>query len=230
MASLTGTAHAVACYQASQAIYDVFDKAIVLYDGREIYFGPAKEARKFFENQGWYCPPRQTTGDFLTSVTNPLERRSREDMENKVPRTAEEFERYWRESKAFKLLQNELDQYDKDFPLGGETVLHFQETKRVDQAKYTNPKSSYLISVPMQIRHNTKRAYQRMWNDKTSTVANVIGQVLMALLVSSIFYGTPDATQGFLAKNSTLFFAILLNALSAITEINSLYSHRFEHS
>ena len=31
--------HSVAIYQASQAIYDLFDKAIVLYEGRQIYFG-----------------------------------------------------------------------------------------------------------------------------------------------------------------------------------------------
>ena len=46
----------VAIYQASQGIYDLFDKAIVLYEGRQIYFGPADEAREYFEGMGWYCP------------------------------------------------------------------------------------------------------------------------------------------------------------------------------
>lgn len=45
--------HAVAIYQASQTIFDVFDKAIVLYEGRQIYFGPIGKAKQYFENMGW---------------------------------------------------------------------------------------------------------------------------------------------------------------------------------
>lgn len=69
--NLAGMTQAVAIYQASQSIYDQFDKAIVLYEGRQIYFGPVDRAKAYFENMGWACPQRQTTGDFLTSVTNP---------------------------------------------------------------------------------------------------------------------------------------------------------------
>jgi len=225
-ADLGGSAHAVAIYQASQAIYNVFDKAIVLYEGRQIYFGPANAAKQYFEAQGWYCPPRQTTGDFLTSVTNPQERKAREGMENQVPRTPDEFETYWRQSEAFKACQREITQQEEEFPIGGHLVAEFQQLKRDAQADHARPKSPYLISIPMQIKLNTKRAYQRIWNDKTSTLTTVIGQVIMALIIGSIFYGTPTATQGFFAKGATLFFAVLLNALIAISEINSLYSQR----
>lgn len=86
---MAGGAAAVAIYQASQSVYDCFDKAAVLYEGRQIYFGPANKARDFFERQGWYCP-RQTTGDFLTAVTNASERQPAKGFENKVlahPRT-----------------------------------------------------------------------------------------------------------------------------------------------
>ncbi|KAK9388454.1 P-loop containing nucleoside triphosphate hydrolase protein [Lipomyces mesembrius] len=76
-----GITQAVAIYQASQAIYDIFDKAIVLYEGRQIYFGCANSAKDFFTSMGYYCPARQTTGDFLTSITNPSERQTREGFE-----------------------------------------------------------------------------------------------------------------------------------------------------
>ncbi|KAF7167165.1 hypothetical protein CNMCM5623_000572 [Aspergillus felis] len=48
----------------------------------------------------------------------------------------------------------------------------------------------------------------------------------MSLVVASIFFDTPDATAGFFAKGSLLFFATLLNALISVTEINSLYDQR----
>lgn len=227
LADLAGSAHAIAIYQASQAIYDVFDKAVVLYEGRQIYYGPANAARKYFEKQGWYCPPRQTTGDFLTSVTNPEERKPREGMESKVPRTPEDFERYWLQSSEFKAVQRDIEEHEERFPEGGdELVGQMQEHKRIVQAKHTRPQSPYLISVPMQIKLNTRRAYQRIWMDKPSTLATVAGQIIMGLIVGSVFYGSPNASAGFFSKASALFFAVLLNALTAISEINSLYSQR----
>jgi ATP-binding cassette subfamily G (WHITE) protein 2 (PDR) len=215
-----GMTHAVAIYQASQAIYDLFDKAIVLYEGREIYFGPAKSAREYFETMGWHCPPRQTTGDFLTSVTNPQERKAKEGFESSVPRTSEEFERYWKQSQGFKDLKADIEQHEKDFPIGGPTLETFREAKHQAQAKHVRPKSPYTISLPMQIRLCTVRAYQRLWNDKASTISTVFGQLVLALIIGSIFYGTPPSTSSFFAKGSILFFAILLNALMSITEIN----------
>jgi ATP-binding cassette subfamily G (WHITE) protein 2 (PDR) len=50
--SLAGVCHVVAIYQASQAIYDEFDKAVVLYEGRQIYFGPCDEAKQYFIDMG----------------------------------------------------------------------------------------------------------------------------------------------------------------------------------
>ena len=54
-ARVSGACHAVAIYQASQAIYDIFDKAIVLYEGRQIYQGSSSLAKRYFEAMGWYC-------------------------------------------------------------------------------------------------------------------------------------------------------------------------------
>ncbi|KAL7954954.1 ABC-2 type transporter domain-containing protein [Trichoderma compactum] len=227
-ADLGNLANAVAIYQASQAIYDLFDKATVLYDGRQIYFGPASKAKAYFERQGWYCPPRQTTGDFLTSVTNPVERQARQGMEMKVPRTPEDFERLWLESPEFRALQKDLDRYGEQFggEHQGESLAYFRQQKNLRQAKRVRPKSPYIISIPMQVKFNTKRAYQRIWNDVYATMASVVVQIVMALIIGSIFFGTPNNTDGFYAKGSVLFVAILLNALTAISEINSLYSQR----
>ncbi|KAF2270502.1 ABC-2 type transporter [Lojkania enalia] len=225
---MAGKTSAVAIYQASQSIYDLFDKATVLYEGRQIYFGPADAAKSFFERQGWYCPRRQTTGDFLTSVTNPQERKAQEGMENRVPRTPEEFEQYWRESPEYKTLQEEIDEFEQEYPLDthGESYQQLHQQKTYQQAKHVRPNSPILISIPMQIRLNTKRAYQRIWGDISATATQFFLNIVMALIVGSIFFGTPDATVGFFSKGSVLFLAILFNALTAISEINSLYDQR----
>ncbi|KAK5796153.1 hypothetical protein VI817_005438 [Penicillium citrinum] len=225
-ANLTGSCHAVAIYQASQAIYDVFNKVIVLYEGREIFFGPCNKAKDYFVDMGWDYPPRQTVGDFLTSVTNPQERKAREGMENKVPRTPDEFESHWKKSPHYQRLKEEIAEYCEEYPVGGEAERSFGETKRLRQAKHVRPKSPYVISIPMQVRLCVKRAYQRIWNDKPSTLTTVIGRIVMSLIIGSIYFGTPNASAGFQSKGAALFFAVLMNALISITEINSLYDQR----
>jgi ABC-type multidrug transport system permease subunit len=226
-ADLVGTAHAVAIYQASQAIYDLFDKAVVLYEGREIFFGRTDRAKAYFERMGWYCPPRQTTGDFLTSVTNPVERQTIQGYENKVPRTPDEFETYWRNSQEYTDLQREIANYEEEFPVGSSGELQaFRDYKHDKQSKHIRPKSSYVVSVPMQVRLNIKRAFQRKRNDKPSTLTPIFSNIILALIIGSVFYGTPQDSGAFTSKGSVLFFAILLSALTAISEINSLYSQR----
>lgn len=181
---IAGATQLVAIYQASQAIYDLFDKAIVLYEGRQIYFGPADEARSYFERMGWYCPARQTTGDFLTSVTNPQERKAREGFEDKVPRTPEEFEKYWVDSPEYREASKEITDAEKDDSDGAGTLEMFRESHHQMQAKHVRPKSPYVVSIPMQVRLCAKRYYRRLWNDRASTITTVLGQTIQVSLVT----------------------------------------------
>ncbi|OIW31251.1 hypothetical protein CONLIGDRAFT_574468 [Coniochaeta ligniaria NRRL 30616] len=223
-ADLGRSTHVVAIYQASQAIYDIFDKATVLYEGRQIYFGPAGKAKAFFERQGWVCPSRQTTADFLTAVTNPLERTPRPGMENKVPQTPDEFEAYWRASPEYKELQAEIAAAHD--ATATEAVSNLRNAKTQMQAKNVRPGSSYIISVPMQIGLATKRAYRRIWNDRAATITQSCSNVIIALIVGSLYYNSGNATADATSKVSTLFIAILCNALTALAEIVTLYAQR----
>ncbi|PHH78033.1 hypothetical protein CDD80_7448 [Ophiocordyceps camponoti-rufipedis] len=227
---LASQTNLVAIYQASQAIYDLFDKATVLYQGRQIYFGPASQARRFFEDQGWHCPPRQTTGDFLTAVTNPSERRARPGMEDRVPRTPAEFETYWRESPDYQALKEDLDEYEER-TLGGEnvreTMAEFRQQTEAFRAPHRlRPRSPYTIGVGLQLTLNMRRAYQRIRGDMSAKVAQICSDIFMALIIGSLFYNTPNATVGFYSKGAVLFMAVLMNALTAISEISGLYEQR----
>ena len=133
--SLAGSTAAVAIYQASQSIYDIFDKVVVLYEGRQIYFGHTTAAKDFFVNMGFVCAERATTGDFLTSLTNPAERVVKEGYENRVPKTPDEFAAVWQQSEERARLLQEIGQFDKDYPLGGEQLERFKHARKAQQAK-----------------------------------------------------------------------------------------------
>jgi len=42
----------VSLYQAGESLYECFNKVCVIYEGRMVYFGPAKEARQYFIDMG----------------------------------------------------------------------------------------------------------------------------------------------------------------------------------
>lgn len=225
-ADIGGSCHVAATYQASQAIFDTFDKVLVLYSGREIYFGPRHHAVPYFEEMGWYKPERQVAGDFLIAITNPAERVEREGMGSKVPRTAEEFQRYWKNSADYSALRQQLADEASNHTLHDQRLKSLLAAKRQQQARHVRWQSPYVISLPMQFRICLKRSYQRMWNEKTSTVATVASQIILSLIIGSIFYNTPNASAGFFQKGAVLFFAVLMNGLITINEITLLYSQR----
>ncbi|KAL0574983.1 Multidrug resistance protein [Marasmius crinis-equi] len=221
-----GSTAVVAIYQASQDIYDLFDKVTVLYEGRQIYFGHARAAKEFFVNLGFECPPRQTTADFLTSLTNPAERKARSGFEARVPRTPDEFVKAWQESDDHKALLQQIDEFNEAYPAGGERVDQFRITRSEMQAKGQRPKSPYTISVPMQIRLCLSRAVDRLKGDVSMALTTIIGNFIMGLIVSSIFYNLPEDTSSFYSRSALIFYAVLLAAFSSVLEIFSLYEQR----
>lgn len=145
---MTGSTAIVAIYQASQSIYDVsskivtticsftklylqvFDKVAVLYEGRQIYFGNIHAAKKFFVDMGFECPLRQTTADFLTSLTSPAERIVRKGFEGKTPYTPDEFAEAWQKSEDHAQLLRDIDEFDRQYPVGGEALEKFKISRR----------------------------------------------------------------------------------------------------
>jgi ATP-binding cassette subfamily G (WHITE) protein 2 (PDR) len=140
-AEITSTTACVAIYQAPQSAYDLFDKVMVLYEGRQIFFGRCDEARHYFEEMGFDCPDRQTTADFLTSMTSAQERVVRPGWEGRVPVTPDNFATRWKESPQRKALLVDLDEYDQKYAIGGEYLEKFKESRRAQQAKHQRVKS-----------------------------------------------------------------------------------------
>lgn len=92
------TTTCVVIYQAPQVAYNQFDKVLLLYEGRQIYFGSRTTAKQYFLDMGFSCPERQTDADFLTSMTSRHERAVQPGYEGGVPRVPDEFAARWKAS------------------------------------------------------------------------------------------------------------------------------------
>ncbi|KAJ5698814.1 ABC multidrug transporter A-2 [Penicillium macrosclerotiorum] len=222
----SGSTAIVAIYQASQSIYDIFDRALVLYQGRQIYFGRADDARRFFIDMGFDCPDRQTTADFLTSLTSPSERRVRAGFENQVPRTPDEFATRWRDSDERKRLLQEIQTCRSQHPVNGDQWDAFNLSRAAEKAKGTRAKSPYTLSYWMQIRLCLWRGFLRLKGDMSMTLATVIGNTIMGVIISTVFLDLPSNTGSFFQRGALLFFAILLNAFASSLEILTQWQQR----
>ncbi|KAJ5630294.1 ABC multidrug transporter A-2 [Penicillium longicatenatum] len=222
----SGTTAVVAIYQASQSIYDLFDKAIVLYEGRQIYFGKAQDARRFFIDMGFDCPDRQTTADFLTSLTSPSERKARPGFESQVPRTPDEFAARWKASPERKRLLQEIADKNAQNPVGGRQLDEFNQSRAAQKSKGSRAASPYTISYPMQIKLCLWRGFLRLKGDMSMTIASVIGNAVMGIIVSTVFLNLEDNTGSFFQRGALLFFAVLLNAFASALEIMILWQQR----
>ena len=70
MTHLLGLASVVTLYQAGNGVYELFDKVLVLDEGKQIYYGPMKQARPFMEDLGFMCVDGANVADFLTGIVH----------------------------------------------------------------------------------------------------------------------------------------------------------------
>ena len=224
-AAVLDTTPLIAIYQCSQDAYDLFDKVVVLYEGYQIFFGRADKAKEFFVNMGWDCPQRQTTADFLTSLSNPSERKPRPGFENKVPRTAEEFEARWKNSLEYAALIEEIDEYFAECDnLNTKQLYHESHTAR--QSDHIRPASPYTVSFGLQVKYLMYRNWLRTKGDPSITLFSIFGQLVMGLILSSMFYNMKSDTKSFYWRGASLFLAVLFNAFSSLLEILALFDAR----
>ncbi|ODV65866.1 pleiotropic drug resistance protein PDR [Hyphopichia burtonii NRRL Y-1933] len=224
-ANIEKTTPLIAIYQCSQDAYDLFDKAMVLYDGYQIFFGSATAAKDYFLKMGYVCPDRQTTADFLTSLTNPAERVVKPGFENKVPRTPKEFYDYWQGSPDRAQLLKDIDDYENHVKSQNKASA-LKEFHNSRQSKRARPASSFTVSYGLQIKYIMGRNIKRIKGDPSITIFSVIGNTIMGLIIASIFYNLKFDTGSFYYRTAAMYFAVLFNSFSCLLEIFTLYEAR----
>jgi ATP-binding cassette subfamily G (WHITE) protein 2 (PDR) len=225
-ASVFGVASLVAIYQAPQSAYDVFDSVCVLCEGRQIYFGPAKEAQGYFERLGFLRPEGMSTPDFLTSMSSADQRNLVPGLENIVPRTSDDFVKAWVHSAERKLLLGQISEYNAEYPPMSQAYQQFAEQRRLEKSRKQRVRSPYTMSYWRQIQLCLWRDWQRLKADPSVPVVMLAMNLIEAVVVASIFFGLDETTSSFYARGAAIFVLILLNAFGSLLEIIGLYAKR----
>lgn len=208
MTTLTHSTNIVTLYQAGEQIYKEFDKVCVIDSGRQIFFGKTSDAKEYFESLGFYCNPRNTTADFLTLVTDPIERRIKPGWEGKVPLTPAELETAFRNSRYWKEVQQELAEYNEESK--DSYALEFSKAVKEDKSPRTSKSSPYTVSLPRQVLYLVQRELQLQMQDTIAMRSRFVNVTILGLLIGSLFYKTPFTSEGTFAIGGVLFFNIIV--------------------
>ena len=206
---------AMSVYQASENVYDLFDKVCVIYEGRMVYYGPASLARQYFVDMGYQPANRQTTPDFLIAVTDPNARAVREGSENRVPKTSDEFAEHYRQSNIWQINQEGMDAYFRESVGKPQRALAYMESAQTEHATTSNKKSAYIISIPMQTRAVMVRRLQILKGSVAGQITNVVAFIVQATVAGTMFLRIPNTTTTFFSRGGVLYLFVVPPLISA---------------
>ncbi|KAJ2826531.1 ATP-binding cassette transporter snq2 [Coemansia erecta] len=219
----------VSIYQASENIYELFDKVMVVDEGRQLYYGPVSAAAAYFESLGIQKPPRQTTADFLTGVTQLDERRVVPGFEDSAPRTAEDFERAWLASSQCATVRAQVAAFEKQVQedARGHEIREFvDQTKMGAGSNRLRQRSPYTSTIPYQFVQLFRREAAIMWGNRYATVFKFTYLLVFGGLVGALFEQLPETTDGAFLRAGVLFFSLLFSSLTAQAELPAAVTGR----
>ncbi|GKT83718.1 ABC drug exporter [Colletotrichum tofieldiae] len=205
---VSGRTTLVTLYQAGESIYELMDKVLVIDDGRMLFQGPADEAKKYFEDLGYLCPPRQTTADFLTSIADKNARHFQPGREETAPKTPEELERAFRESEHYRRILEDVEDYERGSISANDKHRVFEATVKDSKSKTVIGDSVYTVSFLRQVAACTKRQAWLLWGDRSYFYTKLVIIVANSLIVASLFYGSGQDTSSVFARGGIVFFSI----------------------
>ena len=217
----------VTLYQAGEQIYELMDKVLVVDQGRMVFQGPANEAKQYFVDLGLYCSERETTADFLTSVTDPAQRVFRDGYEAQAPKTAEDFERVFKNSANYRKVLADIEDYEQYLNRTNHGVAkEFKQSVKEQQSRRVSPESSFTVSLLRQVLACTQREFWLVFGDKASIYTKFFIIFANGLIVGSLFYGQPLSTEGAFSRGGTAFFSILFLGWLQLSELMKAVSGR----
>ena len=224
MTDIFGLSSIVTLYQAGNGIYNLFDKVLVIDEGKEIYYGPLKEARPFMEELGFVCVDGANVGDFLTGVTVPTERKIHESHKSDFPKTANEIRAAYEKTEIKKKMEADYDYHSTD--TAKSHTEDFIQAVQYDRHKSLPNSSQLTVSFIAQVNACIIRQSQIIWGDKATIIIQQAVVFIQALVSGSLFYDAPNTSSGLFIKGGALFLSLVFNSLLAMSEVTNSFTGR----
>ncbi|TGJ86324.1 hypothetical protein E0Z10_g2437 [Xylaria hypoxylon] len=224
--NLYKTSTFVSLYQASENIYNLFDKVLVIDSGKQVYFGPTTEARSYFEGLGFLQRPRQTTPDYVTGCTDEFEREYSDGYSpQNAPHSPETLAEAFEKSKFAQELEAEMANYKGR--LETETAKHEDFRVAVRESKRRGAKRSvYSVGFHQQVWALMKRQFVLKLQDKLGLSLSWLRSIIIAIVLGTLYLNLQQTSASAFSKGGLLFISLLFNAFQAFSELGSTMTGR----
>ncbi|KAJ2754005.1 hypothetical protein GGH94_004436 [Coemansia aciculifera] len=166
-----GIATLMTIHQPSARIFNIFDKVILLSQGRVVYFGPTSTAIEYFANIGYQCPMHENPADYFIDLMT-LDYRSDDALTRskaQVKQLADKFAEYEAQQATYTSSEKPSSVSGKGVEFSGELDL---------------PRNNWFSEYSTLAR--------RDWANALRNVPFLMGQitqsVFMALLIGFMFF------------------------------------------
>lgn len=219
MSRTAGMTNIVTLYQASEAMYQYFDRVLLMDEGHMIFCGPASRAKQYFLDLGFRCVERQTTPDFLTAITSPAERTFQDTYTGPRYETPEALAQVFRDSEDYRQLQQEMARYHEQIASSPSITTSFQSESTGIRSRFSPKSAVEPSSIWTQSLVTLRRQYQLIWRDWKTLLAVVILTAVNAVITASAYYMAPKTATGSFERSGALFFSLVYFTLNALTEV-----------
>ncbi len=182
-------------HQPRSTMFDLFDRLLVLNQGRTVYHGPAQEAASYFGRLGFKIPEHVSPADYVLDVLLDPER-----AQFAVADVSKlDFADSWDKSAEAKRVIELVSASKQDFAL-------------LNGVAEIRP---YATSFFKQLGHLLVRQSRITWRDPASSIVGLAQALIMAFVLGSVFYQlgfiNPASSQG---RAGILFFIMINDAFS----------------
>lgn len=230
LTDVTGKATVVTIYQASDEVFNLMDKVMLIDEGKMLYQGPGNEAKPYFERLGYLCDERQRISDFLTSVTSPTQRRFREGYEQSAPKGAAELEKAFKSSTYHTNVMQEVSAFRGEqgpgLPNKEDRNNPFESSQAVKKSRYEPASSSYNTSIGNQLRICLLREWWQLRQHMSPLYIRMISIVVNAFLIGSMFYNQPRNTDGMYSRGGFIFYSVITTGWIQLAELEGAMEGR----
>ena len=191
-----------------------------------MYFGPASEARGYFEGLGFLPRPRQTTPDYVTGCTDEFERAYSDGYSSaNAPHSPETLAEAFEKSKFARQLETEMADYKARLEV--ETGKHEDFRMAVLESKRRGAKRSvYSVGFQQQVWALMKRQFALKLQDKLGLSLSWLRSIIIAIVLGTLFLNLKDTSGHAFSKGGLLFISLLFNAFQAFSELGSTMTGR----
>lgn len=224
--NLYKTSTFVSLYQASENIYAQFDKVLVIDAGKQVYFGPASEARGYFESLGFLPKPRQTTPDYVTGCTDEFEREYQDGYSPaNAPHSPETLRDAFNKSEFARHMEKDMATYKSN--LENDKHVHEDFRMAVRESKRSGAKHSvYNVGFHYQVWALMQRQFALKLQDKTALIIAWIRTIIISIVLGTLYYDLGQTSASAFSKGGLLFIALLFNAFEAFAELAGVMTGR----